>query len=125
MAVKLDEAARTAELPALGATGWRALAERDAIRKIWKFRSFSEAWGFMSRAALAAEKLNHHPEWLNVYNVVDVTLTTHDCDGLSALDLELARRMDRLAGAAEVAGDHSEPVECLCKIHAAGGGGGA
>ena len=58
--------------------------DRDALRKIWKFKSFSEAWGFMSRAALFAEKLNHHPEWSNVYNVVDVTLTTHDCDGLRA-----------------------------------------
>ena len=68
-------------------------------------------------AAQLKEKLNHHPEWLNVYNVVDVTLTTHACDGLSRLDLELARRMDKLAGAAEVQRDHSEPVECLCKLH--------
>ena len=113
----LTEAEREALLPALGEAGWGGVAERDAIRKIWKFKSFSEAWGFMSRAALAAEKLNHHPEWLNVYNVVDVTLTTHACDGLSRLDLELARRMDKLAGAAEVQADHSEPVECLCKLH--------
>ena len=84
MATLLTEAERTAALPPLGETGWGAVPDRDAIRKIWKFRSFSEAWGFMSRAALAAEKLNHHPEWSNVYNVVDVTLTTHDCDGLSA-----------------------------------------
>ena len=73
----------------------------------------------MSRAALAAEKLNHHPEWSNVYNVVDVTLTTHSCGGLSALDLDLARRLDKLAGAGvEVQRDHSEPVECLCTLHA-------
>ncbi len=71
----------------------------------------------MSRAALAAEKLNHHPDWSNSYNVVDVTLTTHACDGLSPLDLDLARRLDKLAGAAEVQRDHSEPVECLCKLH--------
>ena len=77
---------REAALGRLGATGWRAVEGRDAIRKIWKFKSFSEAWGFMSRVALAAEKLNHHPEWKNVYNVVDVTLPTHDCGGLSALD---------------------------------------
>ena len=77
----------------------------------------------MSRAALAAEKLNHHPEWTNVYNVVDVTLTTHACDGLSRLDLDLARRLDKLAGAAEVQRDHSEPVECLCKLHHAAGEG--
>ena len=118
MAELLSEAVRTAELPALGEAGWGAVKDRDALRKIWKFKSFSEAWGFMSRAALAAEKLNHHPEWSNVYNVVDVTLTTHDCDGLSALDLELARKMDAVAGAATVVRDHSEPVDCLCKIKA-------
>ena len=83
MTERLTAAEREALLPALGETGWGGVPERDAIRKIWKFKSFSEAWGFMSRAALAAEKLNHHPEWSNVYNVVDVTLTTHACDGLS------------------------------------------
>jgi len=121
MATILDETARTAELPALGEAGWGALPDRDAIRKIWKFRSFSEAWGFMSRVALVAEKMNHHPEWTNIYNTVDVTLTTHDCDGLSRLDLDLAHAMDRLAGAAEVQRDHSEPVVCLCKINAGKG----
>ena len=118
MAELLSEAVRNSELPALGETGWGAVKDRDALRKIWKFNSFSEAWGFMSRAALAAEKLNHHPEWSNVYNVVDVTLTTHDCDGLSALDLALAKKMDAVAGAATVVRDHSEPVACLCKIEA-------
>lgn len=117
MAALLTESERTADLPALGEGGWRAVPDRDAIRKIWKFRSFSEAWGFMSRAALVAEKLNHHPEWTNIYNTVDVTLTTHDCGGLSALDVTLARRMDKLAGAAEVQADHSEPVTCLCELH--------
>jgi 4a-hydroxytetrahydrobiopterin dehydratase len=117
MTGRLTVAEREALLPALGEAGWGGVPERDAIRKIWKFKGFSEAWGFMSRAALAAEKLNHHPEWLNVYNVVDVTLTTHACGGLSALDLELARRLDKLAGAAEVQRDHSEPVECLCRLH--------
>ena len=122
MTDRLGETERSRDLPALGAAGWGALPDRDAIRKIWKFKSFSEAWGFMSRAALAAEKLNHHPEWSNVYNVVDVTLTTHACGGLSALDLDLARRLDRLAGAGdEVQRDHSEPVECLCTLHARGG----
>ncbi|PPB82389.1 4a-hydroxytetrahydrobiopterin dehydratase [Albidovulum inexpectatum] len=112
---------REAALPDLGATGWAAVEGRDAIRKIWKFRSFSEAWGFMSRVALQAEKLNHHPEWTNIYNVVDVTLTTHDCGGLSALDLKLARAMDRIAGDAEVQRDHGAPVTCLCQEHAARG----
>ncbi|MGB3179482.1 MAG: 4a-hydroxytetrahydrobiopterin dehydratase [Albidovulum sp.] len=117
MADLLTTAEREADLPALGASGWNAVPDRDAIRKIWKFRNFSEAWGFMSRAALQAEKLNHHPEWSNVYNVVDVVLTTHDCDGLSALDVTLARRMDKFAGAAEVQRDHGAPVACLCQIH--------
>jgi 4a-hydroxytetrahydrobiopterin dehydratase len=118
MAELLTEAERTGSLPKLGDTGWNAVSDRDAIRKIWKFRSFSEAWGFMSRAALQAEKLNHHPEWSNVYNVVDVTLTTHDCDGLSALDITLAQKLDALAPGAEVQRDHGEPVVCLCKVHA-------
>ena len=125
MIERLDEATRNEALPALGASGWGAIPDRDAIRKIWRFKSFSEAWGFMSRAALAAEKMNHHPEWMNVYNVVDVTLTTHSCDGLSQLDIDLARRMDKLAGPKpEVQRDHSEPVECLCKLHHAAPPGG-
>jgi 4a-hydroxytetrahydrobiopterin dehydratase len=120
MAECLTEAERGAALPALGETGWAAVEGRDAIRKIWKFRNFSEAWGFMARAALAAEKLNHHPEWSNTYNVVDVTLSTHDCHGLSALDVELARKMDALAGDATVQRDHGAPVESLCQIRARG-----
>ncbi len=124
-ATLLSDEDRVTRLPPLGETGWMAVPGRDAIRKIWKFRSFSDAWGFMSRAALVAEKLNHHPEWSNTYNVVDVTLTTHDCDGLSALDVDLAQKMDRLGGEAQVVRDHSEPVECLCKLHASGKGEGA
>jgi 4a-hydroxytetrahydrobiopterin dehydratase len=118
MAERLTSEARNEALPALGESGWGAIPDRDAIRKIWKFRSFSEAWAFMSRAALAAEKLNHHPEWTNVYNTVDVTLTTHDAQGLTELDLKLARLMDRYAGEAEVQRDHSEPVICLCEVNA-------
>jgi 4a-hydroxytetrahydrobiopterin dehydratase len=68
----------------------------------------------MSRVALIAEKMNHHPEWTNVYNTLDVTLTTHSAKGLTALDLKLAEAMDRLAGEAAVQRDHSEPVMCLC-----------
>ncbi len=118
MADPLSDDDRKEHLPKLGESGWGAVPNRDAIRKIWKFKSFSEAWGFMSRAALAAEKLNHHPEWSNVYNVVDVTLTTHDAGGLSALDITLAQRLDRFAGAAEVMRDHSQPVLCLCEQRA-------
>lgn len=118
MADLLSQESRNAHLPALGETGWGAVAGRDAIRKIWKFRNFSEAWGFMSRAALAAEKLNHHPEWSNKYNVVDVTLVTHDCDGLSDLDVKLAAFMDKAAGEATVVRDHSEPISCLCETRA-------
>jgi 4a-hydroxytetrahydrobiopterin dehydratase len=121
MAGLLGEAERKAALPGLGDTGWAAVEGRDAIRKVWKFKSFSEAWGFMSRAALQAEKLNHHPEWSNVYNVVDVTLTTHAAKGLTELDLELARRMDKLAPGAEVQRDLGQPIQCLCEIHHAKG----
>ena len=117
MSTLLTEAERDALLPGLGDTGWAAVEGKDAIRKVWKFKSFSEAWGFMSRAALAAEKANHHPEWLNVYNVVDVTLTTHSAKGLTKLDTDLAARMDALAGAAEVQRDLGQPIQCLCEIH--------
>lgn len=118
MADLLSQTDRATQIPPLGEAGWGAVPNRDALRKIWKFRNFSEAWGFMTRAALAAEKLNHHPEWSNKYNVVDVTLITHDCDGLSALDISLARAMDKAAGEATVVRDHSDPVSCLCEVRA-------
>ncbi len=114
----LEATERAMFLPALGEAGWAAVPGQDAIRKVWKFRNFSEAWGFMSRAALVAEKHNHHPEWRNVYNVVDVTLSTHDCDGISLLDIEFAKAMDRLAGPAEVQRDHGQPVQSLCELRA-------
>ncbi len=88
---------RAAALAPLLATGWAPVEGRDAIRKEFRFRNFVEAFGWMTRAALHAEKLNHHPEWANVWNRVDVTLITHDCDGLSDLDIRLAKRMDALA----------------------------
>ena len=116
MADLLSPAERETLLPPLGETGWAAVPGRDAMRKILKFRSFSEAWGFMTRAALVAERLNHHPEWRNTYNVVDITLTTHDCHGLSRLDIDLAQAMDRLAGSAEVQRNHGEPVVSLCEM---------
>ncbi len=120
MATLLTKAEREVALPALGETGWQAVPDRDAIRKVMKFRNFSEAWGFMSRAALKAEAANHHPEWKNVYNVVDVTLTTHDCHGLSDLDLRLAQAMDKMAGDAAVQTDHGAPILCLCQMGATG-----
>ena len=95
MAQKLDAAARqgmAARLP-----GWRPADGRDAIQKTFKFKDFSEAFGFMARAALVAEKMDHHPEWTNVWNRVDVTLSTHSAGGLTELDLKLAEAMDKIA----------------------------
>ncbi len=94
MAEKLTGAARDSALEVLQASGWNLMDDRDAIRKSFKFKSFVEAFGWMTRMALYAEKLDHHPEWSNVYNRVEVTLTTHDADGLTALDVELAQKMD-------------------------------
>lgn len=76
--------------------GWLLVTGRPAIAKSFKFADFSAAFGFMTRVALAAEKLDHHPEWSNVYNRVDVTLSTHDAGGITALDIELARIIDKL-----------------------------
>jgi 4a-hydroxytetrahydrobiopterin dehydratase len=73
--------------------------QRDTISKNFVFTDFSQAWGFMSRVALRAEQLNHHPEWFNVYNRVNVTLSTHDCGGLSKLDFSLAHFMDEIVPA--------------------------
>jgi 4a-hydroxytetrahydrobiopterin dehydratase len=85
-------------LAPLLAAGWTLEEGRDAITRSYRFADFSAAWGFMSRVALVAEKLDHHPEWSNVWNRVTVTLTTHDAGGLTGLDLDLAAAMDRLAG---------------------------
>ena len=79
--------------------GWAAASGRDAIQRSFKFADFNTAFGFMSRAALMAEKLDHHPEWFNVYNRVDVTLATHDAGGVTELDVKLARFMDEAATA--------------------------
>jgi len=95
MVDKLTEDERNAALAEL--PGWTLVAERDAIEKSFRFKTFNEAWGFMTRVALAAEKLNHHPEWFNVYNRVDIVLSTHDCGGLSALDITLAKRIEAYA----------------------------
>ncbi|MEO3387251.1 4a-hydroxytetrahydrobiopterin dehydratase [Mesorhizobium sp. CAU 1741] len=80
-----------------GLPGWTLEDGGKALVKSFKFKSFSEAFAFMTRAALAAEKLDHHPEWFNVYNKVDIRLTTHDSDGVTELDVKLAGRMERFA----------------------------
>ena len=78
--------------------GWTEVPGRDAIAKKFVFKDFNQAFGFMTRAALVAEKMDHHPEWFNVYKTVEVTLSTHDAGGLTALDVTLAEAMDKLAG---------------------------
>ena len=78
--------------------GWAAVSEKDAIGKTFKFADFNAAFGFMTRVALKADKLDHHPEWFNVYNRVDVVLTTHDAKGVTELDVKLASFMDEAAG---------------------------
>ena len=97
---KLTPDAREAALAAL--TGWAPeLGERDAITRAFRFPDFNAAFGFMTRVALKADRMDHHPEWSNVYNRVEITLTTHDVDGLSELDLKLAQFIDRVAAEAE------------------------
>jgi len=96
MTEKLSTAERDANLSPLLGNGWSLEADRDAITKNYKFKNFIEAFGWMTQAAMWAETLNHHPEWRNVYNRVTVTLTTHDVDGLTDLDIALANRMDHL-----------------------------
>jgi 4a-hydroxytetrahydrobiopterin dehydratase len=96
MAEKLTGEARTAALAKLA--GWNEVDGRDAIAKTFVFEDFNAAFGFMARVALVAEKLDHHPEWFNVYKTVEVTLSTHDAGGVTALDIKLAAAMDRIAG---------------------------
>lgn len=81
-----------------GLDGWSEVEGRDAITKTFTFKTFNQAFGWMSRVALAAEKMDHHPEWFNVYNRVEVTLASHDAGGITERDIELARKMDRFAG---------------------------
>ena len=96
MAQKLSGEARSRALALLG--GWSEVKGRDAISKKFVFADFNEAFGFMARVALAAEKLDHHPEWFNVYKTVEVTLSSHDAGGLTERDVALAEAMDRFAG---------------------------
>ena len=93
--LQLDE--RDALLAALIANGWVLHSKRDALVKEFKFKSFIDAFGWMTRVAIWAEKWNHHPEWSNVYSRVNVILITHDVDGLSDLDIKLARKMDAMS----------------------------
>jgi 4a-hydroxytetrahydrobiopterin dehydratase len=96
MTQKLAGEARKAALARL--KGWSETSGRDAITRKFVFANFNEAFGFMTRAALVAEKLDHHPEWFNVYKTVDVTLSTHDAGGLTERDIKLAEAMDKIAG---------------------------
>ena len=97
MTDKLTETERAEQLAPLLAAGWTEAEDRDAISKTFEFKNFVEAFGFMTRAALWAEKLNHHPEWFNVYNRVRVHLTTHDAGGITRRDLDLAAQMSEFA----------------------------
>ena len=98
MPKKLEAGARTTALKDL--SNWHEVQGRDAITRKFEFKNFNEAFAFMTRTALLAEKMDHHPEWFNVYNRVDVTLTTHDADGVTELDVKLATFMDMAAKSA-------------------------
>ena len=92
---KLEPAARAAALKEL--TAWKSVDGRDAIARSFQFKDFNAAFGFMTRVALLAEKMDHHPEWFNVYNKVDVTLSTHDAGGVTENDIAMARAMEAYA----------------------------
>ena len=94
MIKKLDSEQRAALSRTL--PDWRHEPERDALVRSFRFKDFVEAFGFMTRVALLAEKADHHPEWSNVYNPVEILLTTHDCDGLSQSHIDLAKKIDEL-----------------------------
>ncbi|XP_032868692.1 pterin-4-alpha-carbinolamine dehydratase [Amblyraja radiata] len=91
---RLNPEQREQLLPNLRAVGWAEVEGRDAIYKEFVFKNFNQAFGFMTRAALQAEKMDHHPEWFNVYNKVHITLSTHECGGLSERDIKLATFME-------------------------------
>jgi 4a-hydroxytetrahydrobiopterin dehydratase len=95
MTERLEGQARIKALK--GLDGWGEVSGRDAIHKIFQFKNFRKAFAFMSESALIAEKMDHHPEWANVYGRVEVTLTTHSAKGLTALDVTLAQKMDEIA----------------------------
>ena len=95
MVDRLTESERSAALSTL--PKWEPVEGRDAISRKLVFGNFNEAWGFMTRVAVEAERIDHHPEWFNVYNTVDITLSTHDADGVTKLDLELAQFIEERA----------------------------
>ncbi len=95
MVDKLAGEARRSALENL--QGWSEAEGRDAIQKSFRFANFNQAFAFMTRVALKAEKMNHHPEWFNVYNRVDIVLSTHDAGGVTERDVELARFIDKAA----------------------------
>ncbi|TNF21504.1 MAG: 4a-hydroxytetrahydrobiopterin dehydratase [Rhodobacteraceae bacterium] len=97
MSEKLSETGRKTMLAPLLEAGWTLDDKRDAICRTFEFENFIAAFGWMTKVAIYAEKWNHHPEWRNVYKTVEVVLTTHDVEGLSALDVKLARKMEQLA----------------------------
>lgn len=101
MAERLSAEARKSALK--GLSGWKEVAGREAIERTFVFKDFNEAFGFMSRAALVAEKNDHHPEWRNVYKTVEVVLSTHDANGVTQNDVDLAKAMDAIAGQLGVA----------------------
>lgn len=94
---RLQGEMREAALAELAAAGWALVEGREAVSKVFRFKDFNAAFGWMSRVAMEAEKLDHHPEWRNVWNRVEVVLTTHDAKGLTRLDIDLAAAMDRFA----------------------------
>ena len=97
MPTKLNEQERNSDLALVLKNGWKMdESGRDAIKKTFQFQDFNQAFGFMTRVALKADKMDHHPEWFNVYNKVEVTLSTHDCSGLSQNDIKLATFMDKI-----------------------------
>jgi 4a-hydroxytetrahydrobiopterin dehydratase len=95
MSARLQGAARVKAIKELD--HWEEVQGRDAICKTFRFKNFRAAWGFMSQAALVAEKLDHHPEWSNVYGRVEVILTTHSAQGVTQLDIQMAQKMDEIA----------------------------
>jgi 4a-hydroxytetrahydrobiopterin dehydratase len=97
MTDRLQGAARVKAVQELN--DWVDVPGRDAIHRTFRFKNFREAWGFMCQAALVAEKMDHHPEWANVYGKVEVTLTTHSAQGVTPLDIKLAQKLDEIAAA--------------------------